>query len=210
MNAESVQRQGQQSRFVKLQGLMVLGVVIVLMAAAYLMYETGIGVPTSTVNHGELLTPAHSIKPLELVDDNSGEVLNLFKGKKKWRILIPGRASCNQACQQTLYLTRQVTIRLAEKSQRVERIYLNFDVGLDSELEGLLATEYPGVKKLRVSFEQWKQWIKPTNGPADPVASNTFFVVDQEGFVMMFYTPKHSGNEVLSDLKRLLKYSYEG
>ena len=41
------------------------------------------------------------------------------------------------------------------------------------------------------------------------VAAVKAILIDQEGFAMMAYDNHHSGNQLLKDIKRLLKYSYE-
>ncbi len=191
-----------------------LGATLVLpMVAAYVIFKTGIGLPRGTVNHGDLLKPVKAIGELNFIDE-AGNPVDLLDGDKKWKILIPAGADCDQVCRQNLYLTRQVHIGLGEKAHRVERIYINGDTGLDPSLKSFLQREHPKLKRVRVAPEKWRQWLASTNAAPpstqrDSLNTHNYFLVDQEGFAMMFYSPAHKGKDLLQDLKRLLKYSYE-
>src|SRR5690606_20530216 len=104
---------------------------------------------------------------------------------------------------------RQVHIRLAEKSARVERLYLMLDDQVAEATEQLLATEHPHVPIVKTTEEQFNELIKTSDLPADLLTQGQYFLVDQEGFIMLAYSPTHTGNELLDDIKRMLKYSYE-
>lgn len=191
-------------------GLLILAITIVPMVTAYTIYKTGIGIPTDTVNKGELLLPATSVKSTNFYDyeQNKVDLLSLSR-QKKWRVIIPGNAECSSDCQEILYLTRQVHIRLGEKANRVERIYINSDRFIESGTDIFFRKEHPKLKHIHLGRESWQQWLGHTNISVNSMLEKKYFLVDQEGFVMMFYGVEHSGKDLLSDLKRLLKYSYE-
>ncbi len=195
-------------------GVLIFSAFLLPMLAAYLIFHTGIGLPLGTINKGSLLLPPQAIADLP-VYRASGEPLDLLADKKdkKWRLLIPGQADCSQSCLDTLYLTRQVHIRLGEKSKRVERVYLNVAGDLDGDFEAMLVEEHPRLQRARVQVEDLQQWLADSNMAVDkqgsPVSEGRYFLMDQEGFVMMAYDASHEGNQLLSDIKRLLKYSYE-
>ena len=66
-----------------------------------------------TTNHGEFVLPAVSMKSLQL--KNADQTPWVFDEQKvKWRMIIPGYSTCHQECQDMLYLTRQVHIRLGK------------------------------------------------------------------------------------------------
>jgi hypothetical protein len=198
----------QQQRRGRILGAAIMLVVLLPMLVAYGVFYTGIGMPTSTVNKGELLAPPQAASDLDLrqLDSTPWQITDQ---KKRWRWLIPGNSECAQACQQNLYLTRQVHIRLAEKSTRVERIYLLLDNDLSSETAAFLAAEHPHMPILKVDPVKLQAAIVAGGLPADSLAGSRYFLMDQEGFVMMSYTPTHTGQQLLDDIKRMLKYSYE-
>lgn len=160
-----------------------------------------------TSNQGELLKPMVAIEQLEL-RNGAGETW-LFKDQPiKWRLIIPVASSCNKACREALYLTRQVHVRLDKKSTRVERILLNLDQALDAETQNLIDREHRYLKILDGSKDAFAQLLVDTNADWQ-TAQTQVFIVDQNGYAMMYYTSEHNGADMLSDLRHLLKYSPE-
>lgn len=179
------------------------------MVLAYVIFSTGLGLPDRTINHGDLLTPATSLAGVHLTDI-AGHSLKLLPatGEKKWHWLIVGNNTCLQACQDLLYLSRQVHIRLGEKAHRLERIYLNTDALYSAEFANQLHQDHPRLVMAHVNARDWQHTLAHTGGQ-HPLNGETLYVVDQEGFAMMTYSAEHEGNDLLDDIKRLLKYSYE-
>lgn len=177
------------------------------MVAAYLMFTTGIGLPTKTINKGTLLEPATSILPLNITT-TEGIPID-FSNEKKWRWLIVGSNNCQQACLDNLYISRQVHIRLGEKAVRLERFYLNTDAQFSSAFASQLQQEHPRLVLAHVDAETWKKNFEKTSAAAIELDGSELYVVDQEGFAMMTYGASNSGEDMLDDIKRLLKYSYE-
>ncbi|WP_461482231.1 SCO family protein [Porticoccus sp.] len=162
-----------------------------------------------TTNHGEFVLPAVSIKTLQL-NDAEGQAWLFDDQKVKWRMLIPGHAHCNQACQDLLYLTRQVHISLGKYSRRFERLYLNLDSHLDSDTSEYMK-QHPFLHTLYADEEPLKALLAGTNAPllgnADSGNPLRAYLVDQDGLIMMSYTLANSGNEIIEDIEHLMKYS---
>ncbi|VUD64133.1 hypothetical protein TDB9533_03252 [Thalassocella blandensis] len=175
-------------------------------SAAYFMFFTGIGVPQHTVNNGVLLTSAVNVKDLFEADDH--QIVRAVHDEKKWRLLIPVTEQCDKACEDILYTTRQVHIRLGEKSERLERIAVNL-AGLPGQqfIDGLVK-DHPLLKSASVTRAQWDRWLSQASATLDLNQQPYYLLVDQEGFAMMSYTTQH-GNLLLEDLKRALKYSID-
>jgi len=215
---------GQSAAIIKRNrffGLLILIIVTAPMLLAYVMYQTGWGISSSTTNKGELLTPALSIQDLQVIDednvfekmfsnttDNSPLNDDMTKKStgKKWRLLVPVTEACSDVCQQNLYTTRQVHIRLAEKAYRVERIILSLDE-LGSELLQRLENEHPNTLRISSSDDLFSQWLAPANIAES--AEQYYYLVDQEGFAMMRYDVSHTGQDLLDDVKKLLKFTYD-
>lgn len=183
-------------------------VIVAPMLMAYIVYSTGMGIPRGTVNKGELLLPATGITDLPLVARDTGERITL-SDKKIWRMIIVGDNHCDKACQNMLYLSRQVHIRLGEKANRVERLYLNIDENYAAEFMAELSADHPRLIQAYVDKEGWKSLFSNTSIADNSLSGHNIYLVDQQGFAMMSYDDKHSGADLLSDTKRLLKYSYE-
>lgn len=182
-------------------GASIMAVILLPLLAAKLVYYTGIGLPTGTVNHGVLLEPPPALEELA-PRTREGEPWTLAGQSGRWRLLIPGDGECGPTCRDNLYLTRQVHTRLADDSERLERVYLLTDDRLDAGTAGFMAREHPGLSFARVAPEALEAL------PSD-VRSDHYFLMDPGGFVIMAYSPDHSGGELLDDLKQLLKFSQE-
>jgi cytochrome oxidase Cu insertion factor (SCO1/SenC/PrrC family) len=203
----SVTEKKQQQRG-RLQAAAIMAIVIAPMLIAYGVYFSGVGIPQTTVNKGELIDPPQSIKELSLQTLDNQD-WNISSTQKRWRWVIPGYSTCNEQCQENLYLTRQVHIRLAEKSGRVERLYLLLDDQMESSTLAFIQQEHPHMPIVKTTQAAIDELFARTNLPANAIAEGRYFLMDQEGFIMMSYTPEHQGKELLDDIKRMLKYSYE-
>jgi len=191
----------------QLQALLLMLVVALPMIAAYTIYHTGWGMPDGTVNKGTLLAPPVAIS--ELTPTEQGKPWDLTQEPKRWRYVLPGNATCDKTCLDNLYLTRQVHIRLNEKADRVERIYLLLDEALSPELAAHIKEQHPLLRVMTVKRSELNQALEGSNFSDDPVAAGRYFLMDQEGFLMLAYTPKDTGGEILKDVKKMLKTSYE-
>lgn len=200
-----IQDPGKQRSVGRKQGIMIFSIVFISMAVAIFIHKTGIGMPTNTVNKGTLMDPPLQLKDLQL-KDSSGE--GILAAGRKWRLLIPYTNSCGQKCDANLFVTRQVHIRLGDKARRVERVLLSFDA-IDSEQRTHFSEQHPRMKLVNIGRTEFEQWLASSNAPKDVIEAGNYFLVDQAGFAMMFYNDQHHGNELLTDVKRLLKFSYE-
>ncbi len=159
-----------------------------------------------TTNHGEFVLPAASLKSLQLKDADQNPWL-FDEQKVKWRMIIPGQGSCNQECQDLLYLTRQVHISLGKYSRRFERLYINFDDQLDSEA-GEYFKLHPFLHVLHGSKSELTELLAQTNTPLDETGvSPRAYMVDQNGLIMMSYTLADDGHDIIEDIEHLMKYS---
>jgi len=203
---ENSAAEAKQIKRNRVMGIVVLSAVFLPMLIAYLLFKTEFAIPKNTVNKGELLQPPQEIVNLPLYNE-LGDSISLLDGEKRWRILIPGQSICDSQCEKTLYLTRQVHTRLGNKAGRVERYYLNTDRSLSSASIELFKAEYPELNTVYMNADDFKGLLADSNIAEN--FSERYFLMDQEGFIMMSYLPSNTGNEFLKDIKRLLKYSYE-
>lgn len=188
-------------------GVVIIAIIFIPMALAYVMFHTGLGVSSSTTNKGTLLNPPVALQELPLVD-NSKTLQALFDedASKRWRLLVPVTAACGETCQQNLYTTRQVHVRLAQKAYRVERILVAVEE-LPPQLEQDLQKNHPNVVRVKTTKPQLIAWLG-AKVPASRVTGE-YYLVDQEGFAMMRYSVENTGQELLDDIKKLLKFTYE-
>jgi len=175
--------------------------------AAYTMFYTGMGVPDHTVNTGVLLSKA--VKVQDLLGATEPDFVQALQTNKKWRLLIPITTECNKACEQNFYTTRQVHIRLSEKSSRVERIAVNVGGTVGQRIYDQIKAEHPNLKLVNADSNHWVTWLGQSESGLDATQNPFYLLIDQEGFAMMSYTTAQHGNELLKDIKRALKYSID-
>jgi hypothetical protein len=190
------------------KGWLVVAVIVLPMLSAYLIFNTGIGMPTSTINKGDLLFPATSIVDIDMLNDE-GQKFDLIGSKKLWRMLLVTDNQCDDVCLQKLYLSRQVHIRLGEKAMRVERVLVNAGPDFSDEFKNYLTTEHPRLITASVNKQQWQDNFSASSIAVHQLDGSHIYYVDLEGFTMMSYDKSHDGAALLSDIKRLLKYSYD-
>ncbi len=178
------------------------------MLIAYVLFQTGVGIPKGQVNQGELVDPPQRFSEWQ-PETLDSEAWASNPEQKHWRFVIPIDAECTGYCRDNLYLTRQVHVRLGDKAHRVKRVILPVDGAPSEDTLDYLEAEHPGTEVVQPDQPAMMASLAQTNVPGDPLEAGRYFLMDQEGFVMMAYEPEHTGNQLLKDIKRLLRYSYE-
>ena len=176
--------------------------------AATLVYYTGIGVPHRTTNKGELLQPPQQIDDLQM-QTKDGNRWSYATAKPGWSLLLIGPGSCDADCRQRLYLSRQIRTALGQDAQRVSRLYMSLERDTEAAFVDHIAAEHGDVQLLHAD-ENAVTAMLARAGNSDLIAAQPLFIVDPRGFVMMYYLPRHTGGDILDDLRFLLKYSREG
>lgn len=172
-----------------------------------------------TSNSGTLVQPPRQIDDQELRED-TGALLQYGDFEPKWALVVPGAgASCDQSCEQALYITRQIHIAIGKEFNRIRRLYLSEVSPGDSSLgvatlsddrpapasfRELLETEHRGLKALTLSEGGYRALFAEHQ-----VDASTWYLVDPGGWIMMSYNSEIHYKDVISDLKFLLKNSSE-
>lgn len=148
----------------------------------------------ASTNSGQLLKEELSLTQLNIND----EVL-----QKKWLILYRLPRSCDENCKQTIYGINQTFISLGREMDRVIPV-------------GLFAAEF-NPDDLGVLKEKFWKFSSLSEASKDKLESNWVYVSDALGNVILKYAAPTTDEEVLalgksmlSDLRKLLKYSRIG
>lgn len=201
-------RSGPSRRRGQIIAAALMAVVALPLILAYVVYQTGVGIPEGQVNEGTLLEPPQRFarwQPRTL----DGQAWDGEQVRERWRYIVPVSVDCTGQCRDNLYLTRQVHIRLGDKAHRVQRVILPLDGEPGEAMLDYLENEHPGTELLRADREAVMDSLAGTNRPQDPLAAHHYYLMDREGLVMMVYGPEHTGKQLLKDIKRLLRYSYD-
>lgn len=164
-----------------------------------------------TTNHGEFVLPPVPMADLELTETDQSS-WSLADQKTKWRMVIAGADSCVEQCREMLYLTRQVHISLGKYSRRFERLYFVLGKDLAEETAEYIKLNHPFMRILKADKYGFEAMLKETNAPLNVSGSSDnytmrAYLVDQQGLIMMSYTLANDGNEIIEDIKHLMKYS---
>jgi hypothetical protein len=205
--------------------LLIAGIPLtVILAATWLWYfvingDLDLVGMLGTANRGTLVQPPRQLDEREL-KDASGASFKYEDLEPRWTMLVPGTGeNCDETCEHSLYMTRQIHVAMGEGYGRLQRMYISDRSVADTELRvpqlsdhrpappdfaQYLAAEHRGLKTLTVPSGDYVQLFAEHG--EDPA---TWYLVDPQGWIMMSYNDKVSYKDVISDLKFLLKNSSE-
>ena len=198
--------QVKRNRWVALGIMLLPALVLVSASLLWLAVKQGhidIVGSLGTHNNGVLVQPAREFEAIT-VRDASGGTYRYLGQEPKWTLLIPGSASCDDSCRQTLWLTRQLHTALGRRAAYLRRFYLSDSWPLAPEFSAFLAKEHPGVTVLHADPGAIEALLADSENPAN-WSGDSYYLIDKRGFVMMAYGPRHTGKDVISDLKFLMK-----
>lgn len=192
--------------------LAIFGIPVAIMLFSSLLYflvETRT-VDLGTVNNGVLVVPPLQLAELPLATIN-GQTFDYSKPEPKWAFVVIGDSACVDSCERMLYIARQSIIALAKRMNRVRLLYITTDGAVSSEFQQRIDREYIGMDVLAPNRDVIEDLFSASD--VNPFADNTFYVVDQHGWLMMHYqvqdteqnTLNDLGKAVVRDMKRLLK-----
>ncbi|MHB8472883.1 MAG: SCO family protein [Gammaproteobacteria bacterium] len=164
--------------------------------------------PTTTTNYGELITPARPLGALNLPQlDGKPLAKDFLRGK--WTLVYIGPANCDKACQENLYVMRQVRLALNEKMERVQRLWIISDAQAAPRLPVLLS-DHPGLAVVRPQAAARAAVLDAFKVPGPDLVENRIYIVDPMGNLMMRYPARVDAKGVLKDVQRLLLTSWVG
>ncbi len=159
--------------------------------------------PDGRRNFGELINPQRSLPDLN-TSGLEGQTVNLRTLKGQWLLVNVASGSCDELCNQNLYLQRQMRESLGKDKDRLDRVWLVTD---DKPIDAKLQTALLGATVLRVSPGGLSSWLQPSSGQ---ILADHLYVVDPMGNWMMRFPAKMdapSAAKAKRDLERLLRAS---
>ena len=132
--------------------------------------------------YGQLISPQVELPDLE-TKDSQGKAVNLRSLQGQWLLITVADAACDAACENKLYLSRQIHIGLGAEQERVERIWLSLG---DQAVPERLSKTLEGATVLRAQRADVAAWLQPE--PTHQLADH-IYLVDPQGFWMMRFPP---------------------
>lgn len=177
----------------RVQLLVILLTPVLVVVSSTLLYFSGWLTPTSTSNHGTLLTPVLSVTDFGLPATEISQ-------DRQWQ-LIQYSPDCASTCLERMLEQRQQHIALGKYQSRIHRVLLT-----NTQLAADLMADYPELSVQAATASSTVQ----SRIPAPQLADNPVFVVDPFGNVMLYFTSEQDYKAQMSDLKKLLKNSTIG
>ena len=172
-----------------------------------------------TANRGELVEPPRQLDDQALFDA-SGVPLKFLDMEPRWAMLIPAAGGrCDEVCEKTLYVTRQIKTAMGKDFSRLRRFYIEEEHTGNTELvvselsdgrpaaaagefSEYLATEHRGLQALTVSAAAYNALFEEHSSD-----EGTWYLADPAGWIMMSYNEQVPYKDVIADLKFLFKNS---
>lgn len=180
------------------------GLFLLPLACAFWVYYGTDWRPVSTVNHGELISPARPVPDTPLTPAMAADSPPPELFRHKWSLVYIGNGRCDEACRKSLYVMRQTRLSLNNEMSRVERVFLATAECCDRDF---LAHEHRGLLVLDAAGPPGARLLSvfPANERAQ-----SLFIVDPLGNLMMRYDVRQNPKGLLQDLKKLLSLSHIG
>jgi hypothetical protein len=180
-----------------------LGILLVCAAPVFLSYFMYYVVrPDGRTNYGSLLNPIVDASKLNIKVDEKPTTLAALKGK--WLMVTVGPSTCDDACAERLYLTRQVRETTGREKERIELVWVITDTG--KPLQKVLDA-YPTVKRVTAEIDAIGA-VLPVEGGASVTAHT--YIVDPLGNVIMRFPAKPDPSKMKKDMSKLLRASRIG
>jgi hypothetical protein len=172
-----------------------------------------------TANRGALIQPPRQIDE-QVLREVSGQPLRFADLGPRWAMVVPGtRGHCDELCERSLYVTRQIRVAMGKGFNRLRRLYISEDSVENTQLvlqvlsDGrpvpatgtfaeYLASEHSSLQVLMLEVSGYEALF-----PEHEVDGSTWYLVDPAGWVMMAYNSEVPYKDVIKDLKFLLKNS---
>jgi len=160
--------------------------------------------PEGRTNYGTLIEPARPLPAAWPLTTLSGAAVEPASLRGQWLLVVVGSGACDAACEQRLYLQRQLREMLGRERDRVDKVWLVTDEAMPRpELQAALTAGDP-VQILRVPTAELGRWLEPAPGQAP---HDHLYIVDPMGMWMMRMPPAPEPSRVKRDLERLLRAS---
>jgi hypothetical protein len=195
----------QRTRVGRWKMLAVLAVCAAPVLASYFTYY--VIRPEGRRNFGELIDPQRPL-PTLTATSLAGTSVSLPALRGQWLLVSVASGACDTACQQHLYLQRQLREGLGKEKGRVDWVWLIPDsAAVREDLRPAIAQ----ATVLRVDAAQLREWLVPAPGRQ---LSEHLYLVDPIGNWMMRFPAQPPGEldttaakNIKRDLERLLRAS---
>lgn len=181
-----------------------LAVLLVCAAPVVASYFTYYVVRPSTIrSFGELINPQRPTPPLT-ANTLDGQTAQLQALKGQWLLVSVAGGACDAACQNHLYLQRQLRETLGKEKDRLDWVWLVND---DAPVLESMKPALKGATVLRLPADKLATWLEASKGHQLP---EQLYLVDPMGNWMMRFPPGFNAEAAMKakrDIERVLRAS---
>jgi hypothetical protein len=188
----------QEVRARNLRTVMLLAALYLIpLVAAFWMYYGASWRPAQRTNHGELILPAREL-PRASAAYGAGTFTHA------WSLVYVGAATCDDSCENALYVMRQTHLGLNNGMDRVQRVFVATG---SSRTQESLAHEHPGLVVINATGQDAQELVRQF---PELDRAHAIFIVDPLGNLMMRFDSRSNPKGLREDLTKLLKLSNIG
>ena len=199
--AEVVQADAKRTSMGRLNMLLVLLACAAPVVASYITYYWVR--PEARRNYGELIQPTRPTPSIAVARMDGGN-MKLTDLKGQWLLVSVAGAACDEACQQRLYLQRQILVGLGKERPRTEWVWLVND---KAEIPNTLLPGLEEATVLRIDPKALAQWLQPE---ANKKLEDHLYMIEPMGEWMMRFPAQLNAEGALKakrDMERVLRAS---
>ncbi len=186
----------------RMKMLLVLLICASPVVASYLAYY--VIKPQGRTNYSELIQPQRQIpENLGLTDMQGGSVASASL-RGQWLLVVVAGGACDAACEQMLWLQRQLREALGRDKDRVDKLWLIHDAATPSSRTLDAVSRGEGARVLRVPPAALAAWLE---GGAGQALEAQMYIVDPLGQWMMRSPRSPEPAKLRRDVERLLRAS---
>lgn len=156
--------------------------------------------PEGRRNYGELIDPQRPLPDFSGTD-LAGRPVPLTSLRHQWLLISVADSACDTACDQHLYVQRQLREGLGPEKGRLDWVWLRTG---DAALSEPLKQATAAATVLKVDEAELATWLQPAAGQR---LADHLYVVDPIGNWMMRFPADADPAKIKRDLGRLLKAS---
>lgn len=188
---------------------------LVLIAAVGLVF--GVVFERPYIFRGSVIDPAVPAPEFSLLSSQGGEY-SLVSKTGKFVLIFFGYTYCPDVCPTTLYEMKEIKARLKDKAENIEFVFITVDPDRDTQeqLTRYLASFDSSFFGLTGTTEQlemvWKDYgvyrgIQETDNSLGYLVDHTsrLYLINSKSELLMTYTYETTIDEIVSDLKYLIK-----
>ena len=196
--AQADERRTRSGRY-KMLALMLICTAPVL--ASYFTYY--FWQPEGRRNFGDLITPPRDMPSVQ-ARTLDGQTLPLQSLRGQWLLVTVAGGACDAACEQNLYIQRQLRETQGKDKDRIDRVWLVSD---EDQVPAHLQSAMSQATVLRVQSPVLQAWLQAAPGQS---LADHIYLVDPMGNWMMRF-PAHmdvpAASKAKRDLERLMRAS---